>query len=89
MPDKKPTPGVRSAARQEQFLEVITRDEATDRFRRHLVLAPLGRETVPLGGALHRVLASTVASTATSTSAAAAAEAAASATSGSRWAGVG
>ncbi len=63
MPDKKPRPGVRSAARQEQFLEVITRDEATDRFRRHLVLAPLGRETVPLAGALHRVLASTVVST--------------------------
>jgi len=62
MPDKKPRPGVRSAARQEQFLEVITRDEATDRFRRHLALAPLGRETVPLALARQRVLASTIVS---------------------------
>lgn len=62
MPDKRDKPGPRSAARQEQFLEVITRDEATDRFRRHLVLAPLGRETVALGRALHRILASTVVS---------------------------
>ena len=53
---------MRSAARQEQFLEVITRDEATDRFRRHLVLAPLGRETVPLALARQRVLASTIVS---------------------------
>lgn len=62
MPDKRDKPGPRSAARQEQFLEVITRDEATDRFRRHLLLAPLGRETVALGRALHRILASTVVS---------------------------
>jgi len=62
MPDQRDKPGPRSAARQEQFLEVITRDEATDRFRRHLVLAPLGRETVALGRALHRILASTVVS---------------------------
>jgi putative molybdopterin biosynthesis protein len=62
MPDKKPRPGVRSAARQEQFLEVITRDEATDRFRRQLALEPLGRETVPLALARQRVLASTIVS---------------------------
>jgi putative molybdopterin biosynthesis protein len=42
--------------RQTQFLSVITRDEATERFRKHLVLAPLGHETVALGDALGRVL---------------------------------
>ena len=42
--------------RQTQFLSVITRDEATERFRRHLTLAPLGHETVALGAALGRVL---------------------------------
>ena len=47
-------------ARQTQFLTVITRDEATERFRRHLALEPLGRETVPLADALHRVLADDV-----------------------------
>src|SRR4051812_48070211 len=44
-------------ARQTQFLTVITRDEATARFQRHLTLAPLGRDTVPLKDALNRVLA--------------------------------
>lgn len=52
----------RDAARQEQFLEVITRDEATARFQRHLRLEPLGMETVPLARALRRVLATTVVS---------------------------
>lgn len=46
--------------RQTQFLTVITRDEATERFRRHLRLAPLGYESVPLGHALERVLAEDV-----------------------------
>src|SRR5579884_405333 len=45
------------AARQEQFLEVVDRDEAEARFRRHLRLAPLGIETVPLAAALGRILA--------------------------------
>jgi len=47
-------------ARQTQFLTVITRDEATARFRQHLRLGPLGRETMPLGQALNRVLAEDV-----------------------------
>jgi putative molybdopterin biosynthesis protein len=47
-------------ARQEQFLEVIERDEAERRFRGHLDLHPLGRETVPLSQGLGRVLASAV-----------------------------
>jgi putative molybdopterin biosynthesis protein len=48
------------AARQQQFLEVVDRDEAEARFRRHLTLAPLGRETVALASALGRVLAEDV-----------------------------
>ncbi len=46
--------------RQSQFLNVITRDEATARFRAHLDLAPLGRETVALAKSLDRVLAEDV-----------------------------
>jgi putative molybdopterin biosynthesis protein len=47
-------------ARQEQFLEVVSSDEATQRFHRHLTLRPLGAEPVPLSEALHRVLAEAV-----------------------------
>ena len=35
---------IRRAAQQEQFLEVVDRDEAIARFHRHLELAPLGKE---------------------------------------------
>ena len=45
------------AARQEQFLEVVDRDEAEARFRKHLALKPLGEELIPLEQALGRVLA--------------------------------
>lgn len=51
---------LRRAARQQQFLEVVGRDEAEARFRRHLRLDPLGRETVPLAAARGRVLADDV-----------------------------
>ena len=44
-------------ARQEQFLEVVDRDEATTLFQRHLRMRPLGAETVSLSQALGRVLA--------------------------------
>jgi putative molybdopterin biosynthesis protein len=44
-------------ARQDQFLEVVDRDEATARFHRHLKLQPLDAETIPLSSALGRVLA--------------------------------
>lgn len=44
-------------AQQTQFLSVITRDDATERFRKHLDLSPLGVETVALENALGRVLA--------------------------------
>src|SRR6516225_10033857 len=47
-------------ARQDQFLDVVDRDEAIARFHRHLVLRSLGAETVPLGQALDRVLAKPV-----------------------------
>ena len=49
--------------RQTQFLDVITRDEATARFREHLRLSPLGVETVVLDDALDRVLAEDVVAT--------------------------
>jgi putative molybdopterin biosynthesis protein len=48
---------IRRAARQEQFLEVVSAEEAQARFLRHIELAPLPAETVEIGGALGRVLA--------------------------------
>ena len=48
---------IRAAARQEQFLEVVSADEARTRFEAHLDLKPLAPETVPLVAALTRVLA--------------------------------
>jgi len=47
-------------ADQEQFLQVLDRDEAERRFRAALDLAPLGAEIVPLESALGRVLAADV-----------------------------
>jgi putative molybdopterin biosynthesis protein len=52
---------VRAAARQEQFLEVVSAEEARARFERHLMLAPLEAQTVSLAEALGRVLACDVA----------------------------
>ena len=48
---------VRAAARQEQFLDVVSAEEAQARFARHLELSPLSAETVTLAQALTRVLA--------------------------------
>jgi putative molybdopterin biosynthesis protein len=48
---------VRAAARQEQFLEVVSPGEARARFHAHLDLSPLPGETVALAAALGRVLA--------------------------------
>ncbi len=48
------------AFRQQQFLDVIDRDEAERRFRAVLDLRPLEAETVPLSAALGRVLADDV-----------------------------
>jgi putative molybdopterin biosynthesis protein len=47
---------VRQAARQEQFLEVVSAEEARRRFTHHLDLSPLSAEQVPLASALGRVL---------------------------------
>jgi putative molybdopterin biosynthesis protein len=55
-----PQPALRNLARQDQFLDVVGRDEAIARFHRHLALRPLGPETVPLLQALGRVLAGPV-----------------------------
>ena len=51
---------VRRAARQEQFLEVVSPENARERFARHITLAPLESERVPLDTALTRVLAGDV-----------------------------
>ncbi len=48
---------LRRVARQEQFLEVVSRDEAEARFRAHLRLEPLGDEVLPLAQVRARVLA--------------------------------
>ena len=48
---------VRAAARQEQFLDVVSAEEARARFEKHLDLSPLGDETVLLANSLGRVLA--------------------------------
>lgn len=48
------------AARQSQFLEVISPDEATRRFHARLRLEPLGIELVALDQALGRVIAATI-----------------------------
>jgi putative molybdopterin biosynthesis protein len=57
MNDSPSLTALRRVARQDQFLEVVSRDEAEARFRRHLRLEPLGEEAVPLARALGRVLA--------------------------------
>jgi len=48
---------VRAAARQEQFLEVVSAEEARARFAAQLALKPLAAESVSLAEALTRVLA--------------------------------
>ncbi len=52
--------GLLDAARQAQFLNVVSADEAETRFRAHIRMAPLGAETVPLADARGRVLAEDV-----------------------------
>jgi putative molybdopterin biosynthesis protein len=52
---------VRRAARQEQFLEVVSAEEARARFERNIDRTPLPGETVPLAAALGRVLARDIA----------------------------
>lgn len=51
---------VEQAARQQQFLDVASREDAIRRFHAHLDLTPRGEEMVPLGDAVGRVLAADV-----------------------------
>jgi putative molybdopterin biosynthesis protein len=51
------TAAIRRAARQEQFLEVVSPEEARARFARHLDLLPQSAECIALADALGRVLA--------------------------------
>lgn len=59
MSESDPGAFLRRAARQEQFLAVVDREEATRRFHAHLDLTPRP-ETVALDAALDRVLAADV-----------------------------
>jgi putative molybdopterin biosynthesis protein len=58
--DNRLLDAVRSAARQEQFLEVVSADEARRRFEASLDLSPLPSERVSIADALGRVLAGDV-----------------------------
>lgn len=60
MSDARRLAARREAARQRQFLEVCTAEQARERFREALRPAPCGRERVPLERALHRVVAEDV-----------------------------
>jgi putative molybdopterin biosynthesis protein len=61
MPSGALLAAVRAAARQEQFLEVVSPEDARVRFERHLDLRPLSTEFVSLDAALGRVLAHDIA----------------------------
>jgi putative molybdopterin biosynthesis protein len=68
MPDSPPPPPrsdladrIRRAARQEQFLDVVTAEEAMRRIRTAFPFAPLPAETVPLTAAPGRVVAALIA----------------------------
>jgi putative molybdopterin biosynthesis protein len=60
MPMKQLEAALDQLARQDQFLEVVDRDEARARFHQHLKLLPLGSETIPLSKAVGRVLAAEI-----------------------------
>lgn len=62
MPPFDAMAAVRAAARQEQFLEVVSEAEARARFAAAFTPTPLGAETIPLAAALGRVLAEGVVS---------------------------
>jgi len=66
-PESEPKPAraaivdaIRHAARQEQFLEVVSAAEARRRFETRIDRAPLPDESVPLAAALSRVMAADV-----------------------------
>ena len=64
-PDDRPAPDlldrIRRAARQEQFLDIVSAEEAVRRFHAALDLRPLPAETVPLAASLGRVVAQGIA----------------------------
>jgi putative molybdopterin biosynthesis protein len=60
-PSERLLAAVRAAARQEQFLDVVSPEEARTRFERHLEMKPLGTEAVTLAASLGRVLAHDIA----------------------------
>ena len=62
-PASDPQRTLRQSARQTQFLDVLTRDEAARRFEAALQLQPVGCERVNLLDALGRVLSSNVITT--------------------------
>ncbi|MFN7307977.1 MAG: molybdopterin biosynthesis protein, partial [Alphaproteobacteria bacterium] len=51
---------VRHAARQEQFLDLVSAEEALRRFRAALPPGRLGAELVPLAASLGRIVAQTL-----------------------------
>ncbi len=59
---ESPSPETIRAATQQQFLEVVDRDTAEQRFHAHLDLGPLGPEAAPLDTALGRILAADITS---------------------------
>ena len=59
-PEEPTADALRQSSRQTQFLDVLTRDEAAQRFESALDLRPLGCETVSLLEAAGRVLASQI-----------------------------
>ena len=52
---------VRRAARQEQFLQIVSAEAAAEKFHAHLDLTPIGFERVALAQALGRVLTESIA----------------------------
>jgi putative molybdopterin biosynthesis protein len=60
-PDAGLLAAIRRAARQEQFLDVVSPEEARRRFQQHLDLSPLPSQRVALAAALGRVLAADLA----------------------------
>lgn len=60
-PERALIDAVRKAARQEQFLEVVSAEEAKKRFEKTIDFSPRGVEKVALADALGRVLAADVA----------------------------
>src|SRR5262249_7595683 len=55
--------GLRILMKQEQFLHVLTKEEAEAVFHQHISMAPSGEECVPLAHGLGRVLSRDIVAT--------------------------